>query len=1072
MGRHGSYGASSAVSDEVGCLPRSESSGKVPPVSGLDADRSGFVIGDLVALRADPGRTGSIIAELAPVGGMPRYRVFHERQLIREYAADQLIAVIAPEPDPWAEALNDGSWVALDEFRARLTASRLANPQMDHLYALHAARIQFIPFQFKPVLRLLRADRPRLLIADDVGVGKTIEAGLILKELSMRQRLDRILVLCPKALTIKWRNEMLRFDEDFRILDSGALRYCLDEVHTEGIWPAEYGRAIVHYELARREPYLTGDDIRGRHRPGLLELDPPPRLDLVIADEAHHLRTPGTGSHNLMQYLCDTAEAVIMLSATPVQVSSDNLFVLLSLLRPDLFPDRDTFTQIVEPNRFITRAIRNLRAGPAAGADWLKDVEGELEKAAQTAWGRSAYTRDETFQRVRSLAASDTLSDADRVRSIRDLEDVHSLAHVMNRTRRRDIGRFTIREPQTIEVDFTPEQRDLYDAVLAFRRQVLARRYSPQVVNLIIDTLDRQAASSITALAEKVDVILAANGFSVRDLTDDPDADETISADFTTTRADASRLLNLAHRLPRDDPKFDRLATIVDQTMSDTSTPGKVLVFSFFLHTLDYLRRRLLERGFRVALINGATPDLDREHLRDRFRLDRGEAEAIDVLLSSEVGCEGLDYEFCDRLVNFDIPWNPMRLEQRIGRIDRFGQRSDKVLIFNFVTPGTVEDRVFFRCFQRLGVFTDTVGDLEEVLGPMVQELTQLAMNNNLTPEQQEERARQLADNAIRLADEQRRLDTESATLFGLDDAFTSEVGTIVDQGRYVDARDLRALVTSFIARPPLSGALTVRPDGRCQLRLTGAGRDGLRAMLRELPRDRATAAFVTEMDSGGDLSMTFDQELAAARRDLDFVTPVHPLARLARAYWLGPQEPLVTALRLRRPDIALGRYLFVCEARETIAARPDVRLECLVVKVGHSELDLDLGANLVELLRDAEPVAHPIHDLSSEALTAHLDLLLVASERQRRESVAELVKINDVLLDRRLASLRGSYESRLDRVGRERTAAKEPRIARMKTAEYDRVQADYAVRRAALDAARNVEILSQRIAAGSIEVV
>jgi len=95
-----------------------------------------------------------------------------------------------------------------------------------------------------------------------------------------------------------------------------------------------------------------------------------------------------------------------------------------------------------------------------------------------------------------------------------------------------------------------------------------------------------------------------------------------------------------------------------------------------------------------------------RELLRNRFRLPKENEEAIDILLSSEVGCEGLDYEFCDRLVNYDIPWNPMRIEQRIGRIDRFGQQAEKILIFNFITPGTVEERIFFRCFERLGIFS------------------------------------------------------------------------------------------------------------------------------------------------------------------------------------------------------------------------------------------------------------------------------------------------------------------------------------------------------------------------------
>src|SRR5207248_9837052 len=134
---------------------------------------------------------------------------------------------------------------------------------------------------------------------------------------------------------------------------------------------------------------------------------------------------------------------------------------------------------------------------------------------------------------------------------------------------------------------------------------------------------------------------------------------------------------------------------------------------------------------------------------------------------SSEVGCEGLDYEFCDRLVNYDLPWNPMRVEQRIGRIDRFGQRSEKVLIFNFITPGTVEERIFFRCFERLDIFRNAVGDLEEVLGDVVEELTRTAFDPSLSPDQAEERARQVADNAVRRAEEQRRLEAESGALRG-----------------------------------------------------------------------------------------------------------------------------------------------------------------------------------------------------------------------------------------------------------------------------------------------------------------
>ena len=1029
-----------------------------------------FGIGDLVAVRADPTRRGPVIAVLPAVNGRARYRVFHSSSATREYAQDQLVAVEAPRPDAWADGLVDGSWVEADSFRARLIAARLANPQIDHIYALRSARIQFIPFQFKPLLRLLRSDRPRLLIADDVGVGKTIEAGLILKELTTRQRLDRVLVMCPKALTVKWRAEMRRFDEEFRVLDARSLRYCLDEVALEGTWPSEYPRTIVHYELARMEPYLTGVDGRTRRHPGLLELDPGPHFDLVIADEAHHLRTPGTGSHRLMEYLCDVAEAVLMLSATPVQVSADNLFVLLSLLRPDLFPDRVAFREITEPNRHITTAIRALRAGPAAGPEWLDQVREALDAAGETTWGRSALNRDPGFARARSQAAMDDLGDAERVRSIRDLEEAHSLAHVMNRTRRRDIGRFTIREPRTVSVAFSDEQQSFYNSVLLFRRRVLLEEHPPQVVNLILDTLERQAASSITALAQGIDGLLTANGFNLETLTDDPELDGELGEGFSLA-TDAAALLAEAHELSEEDPKFDRLLALTRETVAEAGGPGKVLVFSFFLHTLAYLRRRLGEEGVRVEVITGRTPDEEREDLRDRFRLEREDPRALDVLLSSEVGCEGLDYEFCDRLVNYDIPWNPMRLEQRIGRIDRFGQQSEKVLIFNFVTPGTVEERVFFRCYERLGVFRDTVGDLEEVLGPMVQELTHIALERTLTLEQAEERARQVADNAIRLADEQRLLDSESAGFLGLDDAFTADVGSVVDHGRFVDASDVESLVSAFLSDPAVGGTLHAHLDESRTLRLTQTGREALLALLRRLPRDRTTTAFIGAVEAGPDMTLTFDQGLALAQRSMDFVTPVHPLARLAAQHWNDVTDPLLGGLRLPSTTVTAGRYIFVCERWETISARPEVSLECLTVNLDTGEIEEALGGSLLGLLREALPVQETGLVESSELVVERLQQLVAVSESRRLSVVAELAQANDVLIDRRLASLQSFYDNRLRRVRDEHEAATDTRILRMKAAELGRVQSEYDQRTRDLEGARNVEVLTERVAAGYLEV-
>ncbi|MBV8910068.1 MAG: DEAD/DEAH box helicase, partial [Gammaproteobacteria bacterium] len=303
-----------------------------------------FAVGQLVALRANRSRSGPIIEVLAPQPNLPpRYKVFHSVTEQYTYDHDQLVPANAAPGEPQSHR----PYLPVREFRARLTSTRLAHPQVDTLYALRAARIKFIPYQMKPLMRILQAERPRLLIADEVGVGKTIEAGLILKEIETRQTVERVLVVCPKALSTKWRAEMHRFDEDFYILGPHELRHCIDETSRDGEWPSRYSRCIVPLELIRGSNYLDGTDGRNP-KPGLRNLDPPATFDLIIIDEAHHVRNDNTRGWELARELCDNSEAVLFLSATPVQIGSSNLFTLLNLLRPDAFQDISVFNTIIE----------------------------------------------------------------------------------------------------------------------------------------------------------------------------------------------------------------------------------------------------------------------------------------------------------------------------------------------------------------------------------------------------------------------------------------------------------------------------------------------------------------------------------------------------------------------------------------------------------------------------------------------------------------------------------------------------------------------------------------------------
>jgi len=237
---------------------------------------SGISKGTVVRLKARTEITGAVL-DVLPGEPEARFTVFHGGEVATYYESQLEAIVLQPSrKNVEPEALH-----------AALTATQLRHPSTGHLYSLYASRINFVPYQFRPVLKLIQADRPRILIADEVGVGKTIEAGLILKELQARRELKSVLVICPKPLVAerKWMEELKRFDEQFTHVDGEALRYCIEETHLDGDWPQKYARSIVPYSLFD-EGLLMGKQGKGRKTLGLLDLDKPPAFDLVIIDEA------------------------------------------------------------------------------------------------------------------------------------------------------------------------------------------------------------------------------------------------------------------------------------------------------------------------------------------------------------------------------------------------------------------------------------------------------------------------------------------------------------------------------------------------------------------------------------------------------------------------------------------------------------------------------------------------------------------------------------------------------------------------------------------------------------------
>ena len=201
----------------------------------------------------------------------------------------------------------------------------------------------------------------------------------ILRELQARRDVRSVLIVCPRPLVTerKWQIEMKRFEERFAHLDGRTLRFCINEMDLEGVWPEQYQKAIIPYSLFDEALlYGASPDGKRKRKKGLLDLDPPPRFDLVIVDEAHHIRNSDTYSHKAVRFFCDHAEAVVFLTATPIQMGNYDLFVLLNVLRPDLIIDQESFAHMAEPNPFINRAV-DLARGQGVG--WAEKAVEALE---------------------------------------------------------------------------------------------------------------------------------------------------------------------------------------------------------------------------------------------------------------------------------------------------------------------------------------------------------------------------------------------------------------------------------------------------------------------------------------------------------------------------------------------------------------------------------------------------------------------------------------------------------------------------------------------------------------------
>lgn len=1010
-----------------------------------------FAPGTIVRLKARSGITGAVIAHL-PGDLEDRYQVFHDGAVVTCYAS-QL------EPVAASPARTSVTPAAL---HAALAALQLRHPSTSHLYSLFASRINFVPYQFRPVLKLIQADRPRLLIADEVGVGKTIEAGLILKELQARRELRSVLVICPKPLVAerKWLEEMKRFDEQFVHLDGATLRYCIEETHLDGIWPQQFTRAILPYSLLE-ETLLMGQQQGRKKRYGLLDLDPPPAFDLVIVDEAHHIRNTDTWAYRCVRHFCDNAEAVVLLSATPIQLGDNDLFNLLHVLRPDVLPSRQAFEQMAEPNPHINTAIEVARA---ARPDWKTAARTAIETAASTIWGRGVLTTNPKLQQAYDYLNRGDDDAESRLALIRQLEDLYTFSPLINRTRRRDIGNFTTRKPETVAVEFTPEQAALHSGLIDLIGRILAHRHGDQNLKFMLTTVRRQVASCVFGLAPLLEAMLHRHlsQIELSEASDDEDKDaDGIGDALCEFRVEVDALIRQARNLTGADPKFNAFLKVINDKQKLPN--NKLLVFSTFRHTLAYLVERLADQSIRLGLIHGDISDDERRTLRHRFSLEKEDPQALDVLLSSEVGCEGLDFQFCDGLVNYDLPWNPMRVEQRIGRIDRYGQKSETVVIYNLITPGTVDAEIYERCLLRIGVFRQALGGSEEILGRLTREIHDIAENISLTPEEQAKRLQQLADNEIRVIQEQSQLEEAQSKFFGLSLPKRDEELLKQASSFWLAPAMLANLVGRYLESLSVANLPSSLGHTRVTtLQLGQETRDKLLADFLPLNLSGAIAQTWHRWLKGSDpyLALTFDAATAADRRDIAFITPNHPLARQA-AQAIEPATPVISNLSVTVCDLPLGRHPYAIYRWRKLGIKEDFTFQPVCA-------DPSVADRMLELLEssrsgESDPPITPDEEYDLEQ-THH---------RLWSDARAEHIEQISYVSQTRLASLDATHTARISLLEEQRNNATDARIRRMREAQIETAKRDYERRARELrEATEQGDIIAEAVVFGTITVV
>ena len=547
--------------------------------------------------------------------------------------------------------------------------------EFDPYFGLSISRVDPLPHQLEAVYDyLLKVARVRFLLADDAGAGKTIMAGLLIRELKLRGLADRILIVAPANLAFQWQRELKdKFDEKFVVIKGSDIR---DQFGVNQ-W-LEQKQLVTSLDLAKRTDILPG--LRQAH------------WDLVIVDEAHRM-SASDETHKSLRYklgelLRETSDHILLLTATPHRGDPTNFCLFLQLLDTDVYADVQSIREAMQRRRapfYLRRTKEAMVYFPERQADgsWVakkiftkripRTVEFQIDGAEFELY--RAVTRFVKQQSIRAAAQGDD----PRARAVGFLMALYqrrlaSSTRAMrrsleNRARRLDTGLKKAQDLARLAPPDIPDPEEIEEMEEGERERLE----------------EMLEAITLTSNAEEVRGEIS----ELRSLAEDATKVEEAGAE-----AKLSRLKDLLHEEGFFDHRDKRL-----------------LIFTEFKDTLDYLVERLSNWGFQIGVIHGGMKPGSRDEPGTRLHAEQQFRDGeIQILVATEAAGEGINLQCCHVMFNYDIPWNPNRLEQRMGRIHRYGQRKD-CLIFNFVAKNTIEGRVLQRLLEKLQEIRDALDD-------------------------------------------------------------------------------------------------------------------------------------------------------------------------------------------------------------------------------------------------------------------------------------------------------------------------------------------------------------------------